>query len=259
VHEFLLRRDGVTIAGVDSGGAGPVVVLLHGLAGSARELRATADALPEFRRILIDQRGHGDSTRRPSDVSRAAFVADVVHVIERLGVASVALVGQSMGAHTAMLVAAARPDLVERLVLLEGGPGGGTREKNAEMREWFGSWPLPFADLAAASAFLGDGALGRAWLADLAPAPDGWRPRFDAATMERVINEVIEPRWAQWQQVLAPTLVVYAAASMYTPDEQAEFVRRGRDVRRVDLGSGTHDAHLDATAEWVAVLRGFLL
>ncbi|NQX29083.1 alpha/beta hydrolase [Microbacteriaceae bacterium VKM Ac-2854] len=258
MYEFTLRRDDVTIAGLDSGGDGPAVVLLHGLAGSSRELVATAEALPDHRRILVDLRGHGGSTRLPGDVSRAAFVADVVHVIEQLAGAPLALVGQSMGAHTAMLVAAARPDLVDRLVLLEGGPGGGTREKNAEMGEWFASWPVPFADLAAAGAFLGDGALGRAWLADLEPADGGWRPRFDAATMVRIIDEVIEPRWKEWAEVAAPTLVVYAAESMFTPQEQEEFVRRGRDVRRVDLGSGTHDAHLDATAEWIAVLREFL-
>nr|WP_217641551.1 alpha/beta hydrolase-fold protein [Actinopolyspora alba] len=35
------------------------------------------------------------------------------------------VVGQSMGAHTALLLAARRPDLVGRLVMVEGDVGGG--------------------------------------------------------------------------------------------------------------------------------------
>src|SRR5690349_21896226 len=97
---------------------GSPVVLLHGLAGSAREM---AVALPGHRVIVPDQRDHGHSVRRPAEVSRAAYVADVVRVIEELaGGGPVALAGQSMGAHTAMLTAAWHPELVSRLVMLEG-------------------------------------------------------------------------------------------------------------------------------------------
>jgi len=90
----------VRISFLDSGGTGPPVVILHGLAGSATEFIATAQALPEHRVLLVDQRGHGHSTRVPADTSRSAFVEDVVRVIEAEVGHSVALIGQSMGAHT---------------------------------------------------------------------------------------------------------------------------------------------------------------
>jgi hypothetical protein len=61
---------------------------------------ATARALPEFRTILVDLRGHGRSTRIPNDLSREAFAADVVQVIETMVGGPVVLVGQSMGGHT---------------------------------------------------------------------------------------------------------------------------------------------------------------
>ena len=102
----VLRPDGVWIAVTDLGGDGPTVVLLHGLAGSSRELLPTAHALPGYRVLLVDQRGHGASTRLPDDLSRDAFVGDVVAVIEELVPGRRAtLVGHSMGAHTAFLVA----------------------------------------------------------------------------------------------------------------------------------------------------------
>lgn len=68
----------------------------------------TAEALlPERHVIVVDQRGHGYSTRRPRDLSRRAYVEDVVAVVEQLaGGVPVTVVGQSMGGHTALLFAA---------------------------------------------------------------------------------------------------------------------------------------------------------
>lgn len=48
---------GVSIAVTDLGGDGPVVVLLHGLAGSSRALLPTANALRGYRVVLVDHTG----------------------------------------------------------------------------------------------------------------------------------------------------------------------------------------------------------
>ena len=86
LREFTVSTaPGVELRCYDTGLGGPAVVILHGLAGSAREFFPTAEALPEFRTVLVDLRGHGASTRCPGDLSREAFVADVVRVIETVG------------------------------------------------------------------------------------------------------------------------------------------------------------------------------
>lgn len=256
----LTTDDGTTIAYAVLDGAEPAVVVLHGLAGSSGEFVPTARALTAVGRkvVLVDQRGHGGSTTRPADTSREAFVADVVQVVAAETAEPADLVGQSMGAHTAMLVAAARPDLVRRLVMLEGDQGGGTVEEHAALGDFFRSWEVPFADRATAASSWGDGPLARAWADDLEEAPDGLRPRFDADVLQAVIEAVGTPRWAEWESVVAPTLVVYADGGMFTDDGKAEFVRRGRDVRRVDLRGASHDAHLDAADQWVDALCAFL-
>lgn len=252
--------DGATDARPGPTSDRPTVVVLHGLAGSAREFLATAEALADDGRrvVLIDLRGHGRSTTRPADTSREAFVSDVVAVVGALCSGTVDLVGQSAGAHTAMLVAAARPDLVRRLVLLEGDQGGGTPDEHRALGDFFRSWPVPFADRAAARAFLGEGPLQEAWVADLEERPEGLWPRFDPDVLQSTIEAVGVPRWAEWESVTAPTLTVYADGGMFAPEAQDEFVRRGRDVRRADLVGASHDAHLDARDQWVEVLRGFL-
>lgn len=254
-------RGDVSVAVTDRGGDGPPVLLLHGLAGSSRELLPTADALRDsFRVLLMDQRGHGGSTRRPTDLSREAFVGDVVAVLEELVPGQrCTLVGQSMGAHTAFLTAAARPDLVERLVMLEGHVAGGDDPDGAAgLGRFFASWPTPFADEAAARAYLGRDAIVDAWVDDLEVAHDGLRPRFDADVMERAIEAVCVPRWTEWESLEVPTLAVFALGGMFSATDRDELLRRRPATGRVDLVGGSHDAHLDAFDEWVGVLREWL-
>jgi pimeloyl-ACP methyl ester carboxylesterase len=239
-------------------GAGPTVVILHGLAGSSREFRATARALHGRKVILIDQRGHGDSTRRPADLSRGAFVDDVVRVVEAERLSQVDLVGQSMGAHTAMLVAASRPGLVRRLVVLEGNEGGGSEAESAAIGDFFRGWSVPFASRTAAAAELGDGPLARAWVDDLEEGPDGFVPRFDPDVMVATSAALAVPRWQEWESVTAPTLVVYADGGMFTEEQKTRFVRARPGITRIDLANAAHDAHLDAFDQWIAALERFI-
>lgn len=256
-----IRSNGVELHLLDTGGSGLPVVILHGLAGSSTEFVATAEALrPEFRTVLVDQRAHGRSTRRPADTSRRAFVGDTIAVITRIfGEVPVRLVGQSMGAHTAILTAAERPDLIDRLVLLEGHVrGSDTPDEARSLGQFFASWPLPFVDLDAARGFLGDGALARAWIADLEPRPDGLWPRFDADVMESVIAGAHAPRWREWESLTVPTLAVFADKGMFTDDEKDELIAHRPRTQRVDLAGASHDAHLDAFDAWIGALRSYL-
>lgn len=254
------RTGGVSIAVTDLGGDGPVVVLLHGLAGSSRELVPTAHALQGYRVLLVDQRGHGASTRLPDDLSRDAFVDDVVAVLEELVPGRRAtLVGQSMGAHTAVLAAVARPDLVEGLVMLEGHvSGSGDPSEAAGLGRFFASWPVPFEDEAAAREFLGDDTIVDAWVADLQQTDVGLVPRFDPAVMQRTIEAVHEPRWDEWEALHVPTLAIFARRGMFSDVDKDELIRRRPETDRIDLAGGSHDAHLDAFDEWIEVLRRWL-
>ncbi|UYO98055.1 alpha/beta hydrolase [Microbacterium sp. M28] len=250
-----------SIAVTELGSDGPPLVLLHGLAGSSREMVPTARALSEnFRVLLVDQRGHGSSTRRSADLSRKAFVADVVHVLERYapGERSI-LVGQSMGAHTAFLTAAERPDLVESLVMLEGHVGGSDDPRDAvRLGEFFASWPVPFVDEAHARAFLGSDAIVDAWIADLESTDDGLRPRFDPDIMQRTIEGVHKPRWDEWEALQVPTLAIFAKHGMFSAPDRQALIHRRPSTERIDLSAGSHDAHLDAFEEWIEVLRGWI-
>jgi pimeloyl-ACP methyl ester carboxylesterase len=250
-----IAKDGVRLSYLDKDADGPVVVALHGLAGAGDEFIPTATAIGgSYRFVLPDLRGHGDSTRCPADVSRAAFVDDVAAVIRHVSPdRPVTLVGQSMGGHTTILAAAGLPDLVARLIVLEATVAGGGDP--VRIGDYFRSWPVPFASAAEAEEFLGQDALSRSWVEHLEPLDDGRLvPAFDADVMQKVMEGVSDPRWEEWKAVTAPTTVVFAARSMFSPGEQAEFVAARPGTRHILLSDGSHDAHLDATAEWAATL-----
>lgn len=252
----MLERSGVTIAVTDLGGDGLTVLLLHGLAGSSRELLPTGRALEGRRVLLVDQRAHGQSTRRPDDLSRAAFVGDVVAVMDAFAPGEkCTLVGQSMGAHTAFLTSAMHPDRVESLVMLEGHVAGSSDPEEAiALGRWFASWPTPFPDEATARAFLGEDAMADAWIADLETTPQGLMPRFEADIMQRTLEAVHEPRWSEWESLQVPTLAIFAARGMFSEQDKDELVRRRLSTTRIDLRGGSHDAHLDAFDEWADIL-----
>jgi pimeloyl-ACP methyl ester carboxylesterase len=100
--------------------------------------------------------------------------------------------------------------------------------------------------------------LHRAWAADLEKKDDGYWPRFHADVMGEIMDSMIQPRWEEWQSATAPTLVVYGEEGMFSADGRSRFIRFGRDVRRVGIPAGSHDAHLDAFDSWIAALRAFL-
>jgi 3-oxoadipate enol-lactonase len=102
-----------------AGDGGQAVVLLHGL-GAFKELWwSTLLALaPHYRAFAPDMPGHGDSplAHKGQMAGMAQLIAEFCadHGLERI-----ALVGHSMGGNVALELALLRPDLVERLVLVD--------------------------------------------------------------------------------------------------------------------------------------------
>jgi len=102
------------------GESGPRVVLCHGLFGQGKNLTAIGKALSSDHRVtLVDMPDHGRSPRTEEfDYLRYAdLVAELFSPDD-----PVALVGHSMGGKVAMLVALRRPELVERLVVVDVSP-----------------------------------------------------------------------------------------------------------------------------------------
>ncbi|MGW6418871.1 alpha/beta fold hydrolase [Streptomyces sp. NPDC055055] len=263
-----VTRDGVRLSCRDWGGAGPDVLLLHGLAGHVGEWDATARLLRDagHRVVALDQRGHGASERRPEDASRAAYVADVVAVVRELGLVKPLLVGQSLGGHTALLTAAAHPGLVRALVLVEAGPGGAGADLPAAIGDWLRGWPLPFPTREAAVTYLGGGKrpVGEGWADGLEERDGGLRPRFDPDVMVRSLDELCSRAfWDEWTAIACPVLVVLGhggeggQGGVIGGEEYAEMVRLRPGLHGASLPGTGHDLHLERPEALHRLIVGF--
>src|SRR5262245_32281213 len=105
---------------VEVDGDGPVVVLAHGFAGSARNWGPQARALrTRYRVVRYDARGHArsDAPDDPSAYSLDLLVADMGQAMDQAGAAKAVVGGTSMGAVTALAFAAAQPARVRGVVV----------------------------------------------------------------------------------------------------------------------------------------------
>jgi 3-oxoadipate enol-lactonase len=111
----------VTLAG-EQAGAGPPVVLLHGLTATRRYVVMGSRLLQRsgLRVVSYDARGHGESTPAPDALAYGyeLLAEDLVMVLDELGLERAVLAGASMGAHTALRLALARPARVIALCLI---------------------------------------------------------------------------------------------------------------------------------------------
>lgn len=119
-------HDGIRLHYLDHG-EGPPLILIHGLLWSSRMFVRLRRALPGYRVILLNVRGHGESDRPtdPAAYSWGAFASDVVALLDHLGLERAIVGGLSLGANIAIETGVRAPDrcaglLVEMPVLRRG-------------------------------------------------------------------------------------------------------------------------------------------
>lgn len=97
----------------------PTLVLLHGYTDSWRSFEPILSLLQtHFHLIALDQRGHGDTGDDFLSFELADFVIDAISFVAQLTDLPVNVLGHSLGSLVAQRVAAAQPELVDRLILI---------------------------------------------------------------------------------------------------------------------------------------------
>jgi pimeloyl-ACP methyl ester carboxylesterase len=103
-------------------GRGLTVILLHGLGGDGSRWGPNIVPLArEFRVIALDQIGFGESDKPLANYHPGMLAEFLVRFIAKIGAAKASLVGSSMGADAALYAAVHFPEVVDRLVLADGG------------------------------------------------------------------------------------------------------------------------------------------
>ena len=287
------RPDGdlsVLVSGNESARA---VILLHGMRDHAHSMIDLAKHFdPEYRIILPDLRGHGESSSS-GGYSMIQFVADIRSVVCEFNVEKPILIGHSLGGHVLSRYTASYPEEVEALVLLDGmGPPSEHEPPSAlEIRNrWHAglntvvdqfNWLKPMADLAEAqqrlcrnNPGLSDELAQKLVAEGVKSHPDGgirwkWDPTVNMVwqTFSHQESETL------MQFITCPTLIVtgdnglsYWINGRFDRDisedwYQSELSRRVQlfgDARSVVIADAGHMLHYDQPDEVNRVIREFL-
>ena len=266
--ERVADNDGVAIAWEARGpDDDPVpIVLVHGLGYARWGWEPVVDRLAEHRRVvLVDNRGVGASDVPAGPYTSSQMAGDVLAVVDAAGADRVQLVGASLGGMIVQHVALARPDLVDRLVLVATTPGGAIAHPLPEVTQQLLA-RMPRMDPSAALEAAVDNALGvvegdrRRALVErimghrlgLPQDPAGWQAQAHAGTTHDLGDRVGE--------ISCPTLVIHGTEDAVVDPRNADVLERLLpDVRVQRLAGGGHlcfweqpDVFVDEVASFLA-------
>jgi pimeloyl-ACP methyl ester carboxylesterase len=237
----------------DATGDGPAVLLTHGYSATGRMWAPQVEALKDRNRIITwDMRGHGEteSPDDPAQYSEALTLADMVGLLQFLGVDRAVVGGLSLGGFMSLAFHLAHPEMVRALVLCDTGPGyrspdaraGWNRaaEKRALDLEARGMDALGSSSEVRATARYHRSAQG------LARAARGMLAQFDA----RIIDHLPEIR--------VPTLVIVGERDEPFIGASEYMAAKIPGARMEVIPGAGHAANLDNPDHFNRVLRGFL-
>ncbi|MFY2762662.1 alpha/beta fold hydrolase [Arenimonas sp. MALMAid1274] len=256
---------------------GPRLLCLHGWLDNAASFLPLAPHLAGFDWVALDLPGHGASSHRAPgyDYAFVDWVHDVLDAMDALGWAQCDLLGHSMGGAIASAVAAAAPERVRRLALVEAlGPiaaepeAAGTRLREAvAARRALAPRPvrvIPDIEAAVAARLsasrMTPGAARLIVERNLRAVEDGyaWRsdPRLTLPSHLRLTEATVQ---SLLRAIQAPVLVVAADPSppYFTPDTRTArlaCLAQGE----VHVFAGGHHLHMEQADQVAGVLLAFL-
>lgn len=135
---FISIADDVSLFVQDLGDGHPVVLVPgFGLDHTTWDRQVRALCVHGYRVLALDQRGHGVSDKPLDGYEVSTLAADLATVLEARDVTQATVVGHSFGGQVGFALAAQRPDLVKRLVLV--GSNGVRASRSDQFR--FGARP----------------------------------------------------------------------------------------------------------------------
>jgi pimeloyl-ACP methyl ester carboxylesterase len=241
-------------------GRGNPVILIHGLGGSIESWTNNFDSLSKHARVVaLDLPGFGKSDNPPIDYTIAFYRDFLVRFVKRLGLSKISIVGSSLGGQIACEVAIARPDLVDRLIIVS--PAG------ALPRSFKGTPALKryIKILSARSAkdvkrFL--------FAVDRRPVDDSYadmvfkrmaQPNSRRAFMSALKASAAAPRLqSRLQSLESPMLLIWGKEDTMIPVRYFRPFMRMKNCRIVLLEHSGHRPHAERPETFNAVVSGFL-
>jgi pimeloyl-ACP methyl ester carboxylesterase len=267
--------DAINIGYVEWGPADAArsVVCVHGLTRNARDFDVLAAALADrgSRVIAVDVVGRGRSSwlEDPSKYVVPVYAQQLKQFIERLGLGTVDWVGTSMGGLIGMVLAAAAPALISRLVLNDVGPFV-PKAALQFIRTYVGLNPQ-FADLGEAERYVRTIAAGFGPLSDsqwrqltrnsvVDNETGGLKFHYDPALKAAYADSADADleMWALWDKISCPVLLLRGGSSPLLTAEIAERMRNSGPHAELVTFEGVGHAPALMAADQVSVVVSWL-
>jgi pimeloyl-ACP methyl ester carboxylesterase len=256
------------------GDSAPELVFLHGGGQNAHTWDTVVLAMGRAA-LAIDLPGHGRSSWRDDRNYGPWANAEAVEIVlDRLGVHPQGVVGMSLGGATTMRLAAIRPDLVPRAVIVDVTPQVNDPSRQLTTAErgsvaLIGGPPTydSFEEMAQAAIALSPNrapaAVRRGVRHNAGQLTDGtWRWRYDLfGDRPKGTGNWgdFTPLWYDVSRIRQPTLLVRGAESKLVLDEDVAEMERRMSNLRVEMVDGAgHAVQSDKPLELVALIEGFL-
>jgi pimeloyl-ACP methyl ester carboxylesterase len=257
---------GLRLHALDWGGEGPPVLFLHGGKLTARTWDYVCLGLrAQVRPIALDMQGHGDS-QWADEYSLRSYVADIGAVLDGLGLPTVHLVGMSLGGICALHFAAASPQRIASLAIVDVGPGvafGATERMRGFIQEVQpGEGFQAVVDAAMRASPRSDRArIAYRMAAMLRPAEGGgcvWAHDSRRPTDYPAMLAAVDGMAAAAARLAAPCLVVRGGRSQVFSDEAAtRFAACFADGESFVAPGAGHNVQEDNPAALIGALRQF--
>jgi pimeloyl-ACP methyl ester carboxylesterase len=255
-------------------GAGPPVLLVHGLSGSWQNWLENVCALARDHRVIaMDLPGFGGSAMPAAPLSIAGYADALDALCSQLCVDAAAVVGNSMGGFVGAELAIRHPQRVERLVLvaaagisvqrLHNEPALAALHRAERLLALYGGWWASRSDVVARRPRLRRMLLGLvAAHPERLPGPlvaeqlrGSGKPGFVGA-IDAMTSYPLRDRLGE---IACPTLVVWGDRDRLVPLRDAdEFVRLIPDARKVVYADTGHVPMLERPDRFNADVRAFL-
>jgi pimeloyl-ACP methyl ester carboxylesterase len=238
------------------------MLLLHGITDDGLcWTRIALDLQDRYDLVMPDARGHGRSGRLTGSLAVPELAADAAGLIHALGLTKPTVFGHSMGAITALALAAGEPDLVDAVILadppLRDAAVPPAPEFIAELRKEFGRMREMTAEQRTA--------LGAA-------QNPGWHPlevqtwaqskvEFDPAVLSQLRRFDEYPWRDAVSRMRCPGLLITGDPDrqvIVTPAIAAEVLAMWKDGEMVRIARAGHSIHRDRYEETMAAVHAFL-
>lgn len=247
----------------------PVIVCLHGRWGRAE---VWADFInhygKQYRIIAPDQRGHGLSSKPISKYTSEEMAEDIIEMLDFLEIHSIILVGHSMGGAVAGYLAAAYPEYVKAVAILDMSAAGHSKASSFPLDEsklvdhFTKDWPMPFATLNKAKNFIKQASSSNLeyqyFMNSLIETVDGYKMMFSSQAM--AANGAYSKEWFYLlPDIKCPSMLMRASSHEGIPDEEFEKMKALLpNCIACEMSHPDHNVHLANKEEFYKYFDEFL-